>query len=96
MKKTILLLMLLASLATANAKCTWASVSIKQMGSKNYYLWFLRGDVFKDTCVKYDYNLIDLSNGKESPYLMKQGTEPYVYFRSKGKYRFNLKLTNNL
>jgi hypothetical protein len=94
MKKIIMLLMLLVSLATANAKCTWGSVKIDQRGSNNYYLWLLKGDVFKDTCVKYDYNLIDLSNGKESPYLMKQGTEPYVYFRCKGKYRFNLKLTN--
>jgi hypothetical protein len=94
MKKITLLCMLLVSLATANAKCTWGSVKIEQMGSNSHYLWLLKGDVFKDTCVKYDYNLIDLSNGKESPYLMKQGTEPYVYFRSKGKYRFNLKLTN--
>ncbi len=94
MKKLISLLMLLVSLATANAKCTWGSVKIDQGGSNNYYLWLLKGDVFKDTCVKYDYNLIDLSNGKESPYLMKQGTKAYVYFRSKGKYRFNLKLTN--
>jgi hypothetical protein len=94
MKKLMSLLMLLVSLATANAKCTWGSVKIDQRGSNNYYLWLLKGDVFKDTCVTYNYNLIDLSNGKESPYLMKQGTEPYVYFRSKGKYRFNLKLTN--
>lgn len=95
MKKTILLLMLLASLATANAKCVWKSVSIEQMSSGNFFLWRITGDAFKDTCVKYDFDVIDLSTNKVLTNLNKSQTLfPRIYLPHKGKYQFNLKLTN--
>lgn len=89
-----MLLMLLVSLATANAKCTWASVNIEQMSSRDYFLWRITGDAFKDTCVKYDYDIIDLSTHKILTNLSKSKLFPRIYLPHKGKYRFNLKLTN--
>jgi hypothetical protein len=94
MKKLIMLLMLLVSLATANAKCVWKSVSIEQASSNNRFLWFIKGDVFKDTCVKYDYDVTNLTTGQTVPGIWKQGLVPHISLPHKGKYRFNLKLTN--
>jgi hypothetical protein len=94
MKKILTLIMLLVSLATANAKCTWGSVNIEEMRSKNYFLWRITGDAFKDTCVKYDFELVDLSTNKLLTNLQKTGLFPRVYLPHKGKYLFGLKLTN--
>jgi hypothetical protein len=73
MKKLIMLLMLLVSLATANAKCTWASVNIEQMSSGNFFLWRITGDAFKDTCTKYDYDIITESGKTLKHIYVEQG-----------------------
>jgi len=94
MKKILTLIMLLVSLATASAKCTWSSVNIEQMSSENYYLWRITGNAFKDTCVKYEYNVIDLSTNKVLTNLQRTDLFPRIYLPHKGKYRFDLKLKN--
>lgn len=94
MKKYILGILLMISTFTSYGKCTWGSVNIEQMSSDNYYLWKITGNVFKDTCVKYEYNIIDLSTNKVLTNLMNTQLFPRIYLPHKGKYRFNLKLTN--
>lgn len=89
-----MLLMLLVSLVTANAKCEWKSIKITQRGDRSNYLWILGGDVFKDTCVKYDYSVTDLATGQTLSYLWKHGLVPRINFKYKGEFRFNLMLSN--
>jgi hypothetical protein len=93
-KKSTLLGLMLLCLITANAKCTWGSVNIEEMSSENFFLWRITGDAFKDTCVKYDFELVDLSTNKLLTNLQKTGLFPRVYLPHKGKYLFGLKLTN--
>ena len=52
-KKLIMLVMLLVSLATANAKCDWSTLKLQQWNQRNYYKWYVSGRVLDDTCVDY-------------------------------------------
>ena len=60
MKKIIALLMLLVSLATANAKCDWSTLKLQQWSERNYYKWYVSGKVLDDTCVDYMFMIFKL------------------------------------
>jgi hypothetical protein len=55
MKKIIALLMLLVSLATANAKCDWSKVSLGKSNTCNAYTFEVTGTA--DTCYKHDVKI---------------------------------------
>jgi hypothetical protein len=48
-KKMIMLLMLLVSLATANAKgCDWSTLKLQQWNNRNVYKWYVSGRVLDE------------------------------------------------
>jgi hypothetical protein len=55
MKKIIMLLMLLVSLASVNAKCDWSKVSLGKSNTCNAYKFEVTGTV--DTCYKHDIKI---------------------------------------
>ena len=59
-----MLLMLLVSLASANAKCDWSSLKLQQLNERNYYQWSLTGKVLDDTCVDYTFMIYDFQTKK--------------------------------
>ena len=59
MKKLFTLLMLLVSLATANAKCDWSTLKLQQSNQRNLYKWYVSGQVLDDTCVDYMFMVYD-------------------------------------
>ena len=93
MKKILLLLMLLASLATANAKCNWSSLKLQQWNQRNYYKWYVSGSVLDDTCVDYMFMIYDFQTKKvDTAYSFRGICE--VEFNKKGRYKMYLKVWN--
>jgi hypothetical protein len=56
MKKIVMLLMLLVSLASANAKCDWSKVSLGKSNKCNAYTFEVTGTV--DTCYKHSILIV--------------------------------------
>lgn len=63
MKKLTMLLMLLVSLATANAKCDWSKVSLGKSNTCNAYKFEVTGTV--DTC--YKHSILLVKKGSTTP-----------------------------
>jgi hypothetical protein len=94
MKKIIALLMLLVSLATANAKgCDWSTLKLKQWNERNYYKWQVSGQVLDDTCVDYMFMVYDFQTKKTDTVYDIRGIVE-VQFNVKGKYKLYLKVWN--
>jgi hypothetical protein len=94
MKKIIALLMLLVSLATANAKgCDWSTLKLKQWNERNYYKWQVSGQVLDDTCVDYMFMVYDFQTKKTDTVYDIRGIVE-VQFNIKGKYKLYLKVWN--
>jgi hypothetical protein len=94
MKKIIMLLMLLVSLATANAKCDWSSLKLEQANDRNYYQWRLSGKVLEDTCVNWMFMIYDFQTKKTDTLLDDKGLTQIYPFYNKGKYKMYLKVWN--
>jgi hypothetical protein len=93
-KKLIMLLMLLVSLATANAKgCDWSTLKLQQWNQRNVYKWFVSGRVLDDTCVDYMFMVYDFQTKKTDTLYSNRGICE-VQFNKKGKYKMYLKLWN--
>jgi hypothetical protein len=92
-KKLIMLLMLLVSLATANAKCDWNTLKLQQWNERNYYKWYVSGRVLDDTCVDYMFMVYDFQTKKTDTLYSNRGICE-VQFNKKGKYKMYLKLWN--
>jgi hypothetical protein len=92
-KKMIMLLMLLVSLATANAKCDWSTLKLQQWNERNYYKWYVSGRVLDDTCVDYMFMVYDLQTKKVDTLYSNRGICE-VQFNKKGKYKMYLKVWN--
>jgi len=92
-KKLIMLLMLLVSLATANAKCDWSTLKLQQWNNRNYYKWYVSGRVLDDTCVDYMFMVYDLQTKKVDTLYSNRGICE-VQFNKKGKYKMYLKVWN--
>ena len=88
-----MLLMLLVSLATANAKCDWSSLKLKQWNERNYYKWQVSGQVLDDTCVDYMFMVYDFQTKKTDTVYDVRGIVE-VQFNVKGKYKLYLKVWN--
>jgi hypothetical protein len=94
MKKIISLLMLLVSLATANAKgCDWSSLKLQQWNERNVYKWYVSGQVLDDTCVDYMFMVYDFQTKKTDTVYDVRGIVE-VQFNVKGKYKLYLKVWN--
>jgi len=97
MKQIAMLLMLLVSLATANAKCDWSTLKLQQWNERNYYKWYLGGKVFDDTCIDYMFTLYDYQTKELDTVLSIRGVKPIemqYYFSNQGKYSMSLKVWN--
>jgi hypothetical protein len=93
MKKLFSLVMLLVSLATANAKCDWSTLKLQQWNQRNVYKWFVSGRVLDDTCVDYMFMVYDFQTKKTDTLYSNRGICE-VQFNKKGKYKMYLKLWN--
>ncbi len=93
MKRILVLLMLLVSLATANAKCDWSSLRLDQSNNRNYYKWKLSGRVLDDTCVDYMFMVYDFQTKKTDTIQDIRGIVE-IQFNVKGKYKMYLKVWN--
>jgi hypothetical protein len=92
MKKIIALLMLLVSLATANAKgCDWSSLKLQQWNERNVYKWYVSGQVLDDTCVDYMFMVYDFQTKKTDTVYDVRGIVE-VQFNVKGRYKLYLKV----
>ena len=78
--------MLLVSLATANAKCDWSTLKLQQWNERNYYKWYLSGQVLDDTCVDYMFMVYDDQTKKIDTVNSFRGIVE-VQFNKKGRYR---------
>ena len=86
-----MLLMLLVSLATANAKCDWSTLKLQQWNQRNYYKWYVSGKVLDDTCVDYMFLMYDVQTKKVDTLYSNRGLCE-VQFNKKGKYKMYLKV----
>jgi len=93
MKKIFTLLMLLVSLATANAKCDWSTLKLQQWNQRNLYKWYVSGQVLDDTCVDYMFMVYDFQTKKIDTVESFRGICE-VQFNKKGKYKMYLKVWN--
>jgi hypothetical protein len=93
MKKITMLLMLLVSLATANAKCDWSTLKLQQWNERNYYKWYVSGKVLDDTCVDWMYMIYDFQTKKTDTLSDTRGLTE-VQFNVKGRYKMYLKVWN--
>jgi hypothetical protein len=93
MKKIISLLMLLVSLASANAKCNWSTLKLQQWNERNYYKWYLSGKVLDDTCIDYMFMVYDFQTKKTDTVYDVRGIVE-VQFNVKGKYKLYVKVWN--
>jgi hypothetical protein len=69
MKKILMLLMLLVSLASANAKCDWSKVSLGKSNKCNVYTFEVTGTA--DTCYKHE--ILVIKKGSTTP--LYKGTQ---------------------
>jgi len=87
-----MLLMLLVSLATANAKgCDWSSLKLQQWNERNVYKWYVSGKVLDDTCVDYMFMVYDFQTKKTDTVYDVRGIVQ-VQFNVKGRYKLYLKV----
>jgi hypothetical protein len=93
MKKIIALLMLLVSLASANAKCNWSTLKLQQWNNRNSYRWYVSGKALDDTCVDWMFMIYDVQTKKVDTVYDNKGICD-VQFNKKGKYKMYLKVWN--
>ena len=93
MKKLLLMLMVLFSALTANAKCDWSTLKLQQWNQRNLYKWYVSGKVLDDTCVDYMFMVYDFQTKKIDTMTSLRGICE-VEFNKKGKYKMYLKVWN--
>jgi hypothetical protein len=93
MKRILSLVLLLVSVATANAKCDWSSLRLQQWNERNYYKWYVSGKVLDDTCVDYMFMVYDFQTKKTDTVYDNRGIVE-VQFNVKGRYKLYLKVWN--
>jgi hypothetical protein len=93
MKKLLLMLMVLFSSITANAKCDWSTLKLQQWNQRNLYKWYVSGSVLDDTCVDYMFMVYDFQTKKIDTVESFRGICE-VQFNKKGKYKMYLKVWN--
>jgi hypothetical protein len=93
MRKLLLMLVVLFSAITADAKCDWSTLKLKQWNERNVYKWQVSGQVLDDTCVDYMFMVYDFQTKKTDTVYDVRGIVQ-VQFNVKGKYKLYLKVWN--
>ena len=93
MKKLLLMLTVLFTTLTVNAKCDWSTLKLQQWNERNYYKWYVSGQVLDDTCVDYMFMIYDFQTKKTDTLNSFRGLTE-VSFNVKGKYKMYLKVWN--
>jgi len=108
MKKLLLMLMVLFSAVTTNAKCDWSTLKLQQWNERNYYKWQVSGaGIGDDTCVSYQMSIYNFQTGKSQVlkggkdtgvgfeyYLYERNGFVEVLFNTRGKYKLYVKVVN--
>jgi len=91
MKKliTTLVLVLMTTLSLF-AKCDWSSLKLQQWNERNYYKWYVSGEVLDDSCVDYMFMVYDFQTKKIDTLTDYRGIVE-VQFNVKGRYKLYLK-----
>ena len=87
------MLMVLFATLNANAKCDWSTLKLQQWNERNYYKWYVSGQVLDDTCVDYMFMVYDFQTKKTDTLNSFRGLTE-VQFNVKGKYKMYLKVWN--
>lgn len=94
MKKLLLTLVFaLSTVLGLNAKCDWSTLKLQQWNERNYYKWYVSGQVLDDTCVDYMFMVYDNQTKKIDTMDSFRGICE-VQFNKKGKYKMYLKVWN--
>ena len=86
-------MMILFTSITVNAKCDWSTLKLQQWNERNYYKWYVSGQVLDDTCVDYMFMIYDFQTKKTDTLNSFRGLTE-VQFNVKGKYKLYLKVWN--
>ena len=89
-KKLFSLIMLLVSLATANAKCDFSKVKLQQWNNGTYYKWYLSG-WDEDSCKSMMFLMYDNQTKKIDTLNHSRGYTD-VIFNAPGTYKLYVKL----
>ena len=106
MKKLLLMLMVLFSSITANAKCDWSTLKLQQWNERNYYKWYVSGaGIGDDTCISYQMAIYNFQTGKTQTlkggkdtgvgfeyYLYEKNGLVEVLFNTRGRYKLYVKV----
>jgi len=87
------MMMVLFATLNANAKCDWSTLKLQQWNERNYYKWYVSGQVLDDTCVDYMFMIYDFQTKKTDTLNSFRGLTE-VQFNVKGKYKMYLKVWN--
>ena len=87
------MLMVLFTTLNVNAKCDWSTLKLQQWNERNYYKWYVSGQVLDDTCVDYMFMVYDFQTKKTDTVQDYRGIVE-VQFNVKGKYKLYLKVWN--
>jgi hypothetical protein len=94
MKKQLMTLVFtLLTVLGLNAKCDWSTLKLQQWNERNYYKWYLSGQVLDDTCVDYLFMVYDDQTKKIDTVYDTRGIVE-VQFNKKGRYRLYVKVWN--
>ena len=94
MKKQLMILVFtLLTVLGLNAKCDWSTLKLQQWNERNYYKWYLSGQVLDDTCVDYLFMVYDDQTKKIDTVNSFRGIVE-VQFNKKGRYRLYVKVWN--
>jgi hypothetical protein len=92
MKRILTLLMLLVSLASANAKCDFSQVTFEKFSQRGNEMYF-RTNLDEDVCLYYFFTAYDYQL-KRVDTLPNWGGRTGVSFNAKGKYQLRLNVVN--
>lgn len=87
------MLTVLFTTLTVNAKCNWSTLKLQQWNERNYYKWYVSGQVLDDTCVDYMFMIYDFQTKKTDTLNSFRGLTE-VSFNVKGRYKMYLKVWN--
>jgi hypothetical protein len=94
MKKKITLLgLMLLCLITANAKCDWGNIQIRQWNQLNKYRWTITGDKLDNPCVSYLFTVVNDQNFHIDTVYSNSGVYE-LETSKKGNYKIYFKVLN--
>ena len=94
MKKLLLILTVLFTTLSINAKCDWSTLKVQQWNQINLYKWYATGaGIGDDTCIGWMYRVYDYQLKKYDTIKDYKGYVE-IQFNVKGKYRLELQLIN--